>query len=385
MSNLHPKLNWKTFNEELKKRKKRRAFLLWFYGVFTVALLAYVGYCHIYSGEKGTELSEPFDVLESSQPVEKQNINSDGLSRGRYNEPKKSQRASKTNENHSTLNTSSIKGVQEAAFAADSIAFNKKANPLNLVVKRSPELNPAALRILKKVEGAALFGAVLRISEQHPNQHLDVPYAMQCNHLYWHSARFNSNDMAKYRALNSLQFSARIGLFENGDYRVSVSPNFEMSRYQMQYYSEYQGTIYEPGSILGYRRIVDSIIPIYGDTLAGTYRHTVRKNGTINELYIPLAIHRRLLSSKGFDLQASLSGGLLLRTKVDAYWADENAVYAVENTAVYGGEFRTGLAASYQQNHTRVFIGYQSSYQTHVLPHMRKLYHGMYSGLVYSF
>lgn len=385
MSNLHPKLNWKTFNEEREKRKKRRAFLLWFYGVFTVALFACVGYYHIYSGEKRTELPEPFDVFESSQPIEKQNIKIDALSRGRYNESKKSQRASKKNEKYSTLSTSSIKGVQEAAFAADSIAFNRKANPLNLVVKSSPELNPAALRILKKVEGAALFGASLGLSEQRPNQHLDVLYAMECTHLSWHSARFNSNDRSKYRALNSIQISGRIGLFENDVYRLSVSPNFEISRYQMQYYSEFKGTMYQPGSILGYRRIVDSIIPIYGDTLAGTYRHTIRKNGTINELYIPLTIHRSLLSSKGFDLQASLSGGLLLRTKVDAYWADENAVYTVENTAVYGGQFRAGLATSYQLNHARVFIGYQSSFQTHVLPQMRKLYHGMYYGIVYSF
>jgi hypothetical protein len=193
-------------------------------------------------------------------------------------------------------------------------------------------------------------------------------------YLPWHSSRFITDEFSKYRPLNSLNVELTVPLSNQDLVNLDFIPSFRQQRFQLQYYDEYEDQKFLPGSIVGYTRNVDSILPVFGDTVFGTTSRTLRKNGTLQEIVLPIHLSTQVYNNERVNADAFIQSGMMIRLSASGLWSEEGEVYAVDTSRI-GVQFSSGFNVAYSLDYLTVSLGYAVVYQSHALTNMRNIYH----------
>lgn len=368
MSNVHPKLNWSQFQIDRAKKRKKKLIIWWFFG--SASLVAGVIWFNLFT--EGTSEIPDSTSVEDHMKVPKIEMGVPAV----------------LSNNSNTANTNTEIGnalkYSDQSKYSDRVFRNKAVHyPLLLKAKEMTKL------YIQKTDFE-----LRRDSEVLSNQSFEVEElttqairrsSISTAYLPWHSARFITDEFSKYRPLNSLNVELTVPLSNQDLVNFDFIPSFRQQRFQLQYYDEYEDQKFLPGSIVGYTRNVDSILPVFGDTVFGTTSRTLRKNGTLQELVLPIHLSTQVYNNERVHADAFIQSGMMIRLSASGLWSEEGEVYVVDNTSRIGVQFSSGFNVAYSLDYITVSLGYAFVYQSHALTNMRNIYHQPYVRLTRYF
>jgi len=206
--------------------------------------------------------------------------------------------------------------------------------------------------------------------------------------LQWlpvHSAILGGNEDGSYRSLNSIQIGVKIPVVSKGGVRVLIAPNYLVNRYQFQYEYSWEGEKYAPGSVVGYRESNSGYEPILSDTVRGTFTRTVRSNGQISELFLPMEAHWTLYSAGPLHVDMNALTGVRIRTGAMGQWNGEAGMLPVELMLGTQGRISpmigAGVEAAVGMEFMELFVRGQSMYIGTNSPYEKRARYQMGVGL----
>ena len=358
MSTIHPKLNWRQFQIDRAKKRKKRLLIWWFTGtISSIALFALLSIFSPFSKEA------PIPA-----PIH--------------------QRIDLPIHNSSVPPATAVQREKDLLNQKDDYIIERVSKPKNgnRSIKNSIQGTPVLLdsKTLKVIEGSEheidqvccveLIAAIGSTSESTAVINKSKIF-INTTYIPWTSERFISDEFSNYRALNSFEIQMSIPIVNDYKLKVGFAPAFSQHRFQLQYFDSYDDKEYSPGSIVGYTRNVDSILPVYGDTIYGITSRTLRKNGTIQEIVLPLSASSSLYDGRNLYADAYINSGFVMRISSNGMWTESGEVYSIENEEKIGLQLTGGINLGYQRDSFTLGLGYSFTYQTNALKNMRSMYH----------
>jgi len=362
MSTIHPKLNWRQFQIDRAKKRKRRLLIWWLIGaISSIAVFAVLSLISPFAHETPIPASIPSPIQQRTiLPMNNSSIpqviankpNIDLLQEGIHN----------TIEHAST----SRNGLASMTNRIDDTSVHLGVKKMKVIDGIEYELNQACCKGLIAAIGSAI--------ESIPVIEKKKMFAYPA-YIPWTSERFISDEFSNYRALNSIEIQTSIPISDDSKLKIDFVPAFAHHRFQLQYFDSYADKKYLPGSIVGYTRNVDSIMPVYGDTVYGMTSRTLRKNGIIQEMTLPIRFSSRVYEGHKIYTDAFIHSGILMRVSADGLWSDSGEIYSIENSDRIGFQMNGGINVGYHIDSFTLQVGYQFVWQTNVMKNMRSIYH----------
>ena len=358
MSNVHPKLNWDQFQIDRAKRKKKKLVFWWFFG--SASLVVGVICFNLFTiGPSEIPDSTP---IKDEIKVQKIEMDAPAVLLNKSNSANSNTEIGNTFENSDQSNYRNREISNKAVDSPLLLKAKEKTKPntekTDLELRRDFEVLSN-----QSFKGKELTSQSIRKS------------SITTAHIPWHSARFTTDEFSKYRPLNSVEVELIVPLSNQDLMNFEFIPSFRQQRFQLQYYEEYEDRKFSPGSIVGYTRNVDSILPVLSDTVYGTTSRTLRKNGALQEVVLPINLSTRVYKNQRVNADAFLQPGMMIRLSASGLWSEEGEIYPVENTSRIGVQLSSGLNVAYALDYLTISLGYTFVYQSHALTNMRNIYH----------
>jgi hypothetical protein len=362
MSTIHPKLNWRQFQIDRAKKRKKRLLIWWLIGaVSSIAVFFVLSLFSPFAKETPIPTSIPATIQQRT----KLPFNNSSISPGRAAKPKIDLSHQET---HNTVEqgSTSRNGMASMTSRIDDTPVHLGAKKLKVIDSIEYEINQTCCPGLISVIGSTIE---LRPVREKGRININPSY------IPWTSERFIGDDFSNYRALNSFEIQTSIPISDDSKLKIDFVPAFTLQRFQLQYFDSYADKKYLPGSIVGYTRNVDSIIPVYGDTVYGITSRTLRKNGSIQEIVLPLNLSSSLYKSHNLYADAYVNSGVLIRMSSNGMWSESGELYSIENDEKIGLQLTGGVNLGYQMDSFTIGLEYTLAYQTNTLKNMRSIYH----------
>lgn len=362
MSTIHPKLNWRQFQIDRAKKRKKRLLIWWLIGaVSSIAVFATLSLFSPVAKETPILTTSPVPIQQRT----KLPINNSSVSPGTAVKPKKD-----------LLHQENLYSVEQASKSSNGMAsMTSRINdtPVHLGIKKLKVIDGVEYEINQTccVGMISAIGSTTELLPLIEKRRINI----NPSYIPWTSERFISDDFSNYRALNSFEIQTSISIYDDSKLKIDFVPAFSQQRFQLQYFDSYADKKYLPGSIVGYTRNVDSIIPVYGDTLYGVTSRTLRKNGSIQEIVLPLNLSSSLYKSHNLYADAYINSGVVIRISSNGMWSESGELYYIENNEKIGLQLTGGINLGYQIDSFTVSLGYSLAYQTNTLKNMRSIYH----------
>lgn len=362
MSTIHPKLNWRQFQIDRAKKRKKRLLIWWLIGaISTIAVFAVLS---VFS-PVAHEIPNPTSIPAAIEQRTKLPINNSSIPQGIAVKPRKD-----------LLNEENHNPVERVATSKDvygSIRNSIYDNPILLDLK-TVKLIEGTAHELNQLHKMELITATASIIESTP---VVAQRNMLINSTYipWTSERFMNDEFSNYRALNSFEIQISIPISDDSKFKIDFVPAFAKHRFQLQYFDSYADKKYSPGSIVGYTRNIDSILPVYGDTVFGITSRTLRKNGIVQEITLPIRFSSRVYDGQKIYTDAFIHSGILMRVSTDGLWSDSGEIYSIENSDRIGIQMKGGMNLGYHIDSFTLEVGYKFVWQSNAMKNMRSIYH----------
>jgi hypothetical protein len=362
MSTIHPKLNWRQFQIDRAKKRKKRLMIWWLVGaVSSIAAFAVWSLFSPFAQETPNPTSIPAPIQQRT----KLPINNSSIPQSIAVKPK----------------IDPLKQGMHNTFEHASRSRNGLASMTNHIYDNPVHLGVKKLKVIDGVEHEinqtccrgliSAIGSTIELTPFKQKKKMNI----HNSYIPWTSERFISDEFSNYRALNSIEIQTSIPISDDSKLKIDFVPAFAHHRFQLQYFDSYADKKYLPGSIVGYTRNVDSIIPVYGDTVYGVTSRTLRKNGSIQEIVLPLNLSSSLYKSQNLYVDAYINSGVVIRMSSNGMWSDSGELYSIENGQKIGLQLTGGVNLGYQMDSFTIGLGYSLAYQTNTLKNMRSIYH----------
>lgn len=362
MSTIHPKLNWHQFQIDRAKKKKRRLLIWWLVGtVSSIAAFAVWSLISPFAQETPIPTSIPAPIQQRTKLPHNNSTIPQGIAVKPKIDPLK-QEIHKTFEHAGT----SRNGLASMTNRIYDTPVHLGVKKLKVIDSVEYEINQTCCPGLNSVVGSTIELLPLR-----ERRRINI----NPSYIPWTSERFNGDEFTKYRALNSFEIQTSIPISDDSKLKIDFVPAFTIQRFQLQYFDSYADKKYLPGSIVGYTRNVDSIIPVYGDTVLGISSRTLRKNGSIQEILLPLNLSSSLYKGQNLYADAYINSGVVIRMSSNGMWSESGELYSIENDQKIGLQLTGGVNLGYQMDSFTIGLGYSLAYQTNTLKNMRSIYH----------
>lgn len=362
MSTIHPKLNWRQFQIDRAKKRKKRLMIWWLVGaVSSIAAFAVWSLFSPFAQETPNPTSIPAPIQQRT----KLPINNSSIPQSIAVKPK----------------IDPLKQGMHNTFEHASRSRNGLASMTNHIYDNPVHLGVKKLKVIDGVEHEinqtccrgliSAIGSTIELTPFKQKKKMNI----HNSYIPWTSERFISDEFSNYRALNSIEIQTSIPISDDSKLKIDFVPAFAHHRFQLQYFDSYADKKYLPGSIVGYTRNVDSIMPVYGDTVYGMTSRTLRKNGIIQEMTLPIRFSSRVYEGHKIYTDAFIHSGILMRVSADGLWSDSGEIYSIENSDRIGFQMNGGINVGYHIDSFTLQVGYQFVWQTNVMKNMRSIYH----------
>ena len=363
MSTIHPKLNWRQFQIDRAKKRKKRLLIWWLIGAFS-SIAVFAVLCLFSPAAHETPI--PTSIPAAIEQRTNLPINNSRIPQGITVKPRKD-----------LLNEENHNPVERIATSKDvygSIRNSIYDNPILLDLK-TVKFNEGTAHELNQLHKMELISATASTIESTPvvAQRITV---INSTYIPWTSERFISDEFSNYRPLNSIEIQMSIPISDDSNkLNIDFVPAFSQQRFQLQYFDSYADKKYLPGSIVGYTRNIDSILPVYRDTVFGITSRTLRKNGIVQEITFPVRFSSRVYDLHKIYTDAFIHSGILMRVSTDGLWSDSGEIYSIENSNRIGFQMKGGINVGYHIDSFTLEVGYKFVWQSNVMQNMRSIYH----------
>lgn len=362
MSTIHPKLNWRQFQIDRAKKKKRRLLIWWLVG--TISTIAVFAVLSLFS-PAAHETPIPTSIPAAIEQRTKLPINNSSISPGVAAKPKIDISHQET---HNTVEQASTSGNGMA-----SMTSHMDDTPVHLGVKKLKVIDSIEYEINQTFCPGliSVIGSTIELLPVREKGRINI----NPTYIPWTSERFIGDEFSNYRALNSFEIQTSMPISDDSKLKIDFVPALILQRFQLQYFDSYTDRKYLPGSIVGYTRNVDSVIPVYGDTVYGITSRTLRKNGIVQEITLPIRFSSRVYDRHKIYTDAFIHSGILMRLSTDGLWSDSGEIYSIENSDRIGIQMKGGMNVGYDIDSFRLEIGYKFVWQSNAMKNMRRIYH----------
>ena len=400
MTHLHPKLNWETFQKE-RARRKRRRWLIWFTVASTLACLSGLLY---YQSQPSVPPQHPqvavglLDTLATpapdSAPAAGPVANEPAAARQEEVRAAEAPAQVAQPETSSPRPESLFPTAQEVVAEPAVALANQEDNLLSVPTPERPVLpasqNALPLDKLAMLQTAPLPTLSLPLDlhpavtpvplppsppPAAPEKLSPAPSTLWLAVAWspWHSREFrmptsfSPETELQYRALNSFNLALRLEVARFNQWVVTIEPQYNEQRFQLQFSGQYAASIYAPGSLIGYQQTVKGFEPIIADTVQGVTNRTQYENGSQREFSLPVSVARPLLVRGPYSLLAGGALGLHYRAAYRGSWVANDGPVSLAATPAQWGLMATGnLSVVFQPGRIRYACTLGSAYRSTV-------------------
>jgi len=397
MTNLHPKLNWENF-QKVRARRKRKKWLLWFTVATTVACLT--GFLFV---QYNSPLAPPIEEQATALTPEVSDsaalpANAEDLNKKENKSPIASQKLKKSISSNAenTLYPVEISqvpsNISSSPLPEITAPLNQTNTPIEaaaatpefrkdfLPIQKIDVLNPALLDrrelYLTFVPYAAPTAPISTAFPQPKDVAVPRNFALWLSLAWspWHSREFRlpvlpPETELNYQPLQSASLALRLELATFNKMVLSVEPQYNEQRFQVQYSGQFESSLYAPGSVVGYLQTFKGFEPIYADSLQGTTTRMFREDGAQREFTLPVSVSMPLFSRGPIELLGSASLGLHYRAQYRGSWLTGEVPYSLNNTASQLGFLASGgLSMQYQPHRIRYSCSWITAYRSTIRP-----------------
>lgn len=339
---MHPRLNFDQFQKERKQRAKRRA-ILWASAILSAILLIAL-LSRAQTTDRASELPVPMQApklapTQQVPPTVQQQFNVHALESPGSAQVSSSIRATAA---ISPKSTTYYKPTEVAVPVASSTAIfanlaPAKADTTDYATVEAALIKSAGDSVHSPEIEQPRGGAEEKLAHEalRPNGH-QIPILLSLEWLPYHSP-IASPEEGRYVSLNSVQLGVSVPLTNWNQLKISANPSVLYSRYQFQHEYSWEGNLYAPGSIVGYRQVLSGFEPVIADSVRGVFTRVLRENGAITETFLPVGIQLPLFYRH--DVEASLGAEAGLRVLMGARgsWYTSNSVNPVSESILPQG------------------------------------------------